>query len=168
MKKKNSHLKFSLLLSAVMWLAATVSTPAFADNAVKLKILLITTGEVTEDAGYAYIKPVLDEMGVPYDVLNSKTQDLTAAMLASNAGGASCLAAEAGCVGNYNGIILTDAGPGASLHASGMGHVAQLPEKLRCPTGGIVRMAGDLLGSTASLWGIPGLWSGLFLRRSQL
>ena len=110
MKKKNSHLKFSLLLSAVIWLAATVTTPAFADNAVKLKILLLTTGEVTEDAGYAYIKPVLDEMGVPYDVLNSKTQDLTAAMLASNAGGASCLAAEAGCVGNYNGIILTDAG----------------------------------------------------------
>ena len=91
-----------------MWLAATVSTPAFADNAVKLKILLLTTGEVTEDVGYAYIKPVLDEMGVPYDVLNSKTQDLTAAMLASTAGGASCLAAEAGCVGNYNGIILTD------------------------------------------------------------
>ena len=47
--KKNSHLKFSLLLSAVMWLAATVTTPAFADNAVKLKILLLTTGEVTED-----------------------------------------------------------------------------------------------------------------------
>ena len=70
MKKKNSHLKFSLLLSAVMWLAATVTTPAFADNAVKLKILVITTGEVTEDVGYAYIKPVLDEMGVPYDVLN--------------------------------------------------------------------------------------------------
>ena len=109
MKNKNLHLKFSLLLSAVMWLAATVTTPAFADNAVKLKILLLTTGEVTEDAGYAYIKPVLDEMGVPYDVLNAKTQDLTAAMLASTAGGASCLAAEAGCVGNYNGIILTDA-----------------------------------------------------------
>ena len=108
MNKKNSHLKFSLLLSAVMWLAATVSTPAFADNAVKLKILLLTTGEVTDDIAYAYIKPVLDEMGVPYDVLNAKTQDLTAAMLASNAGGGSCLPAEAGCVGNYNGIILTD------------------------------------------------------------
>jgi hypothetical protein len=108
MNKKNSHLKLPLLLSAVMWLAAAVSTPAFADNAVKLKILVITTGEVTEDFGYAYIKPVLDEMGVPYDVLNAKTQDLTAAMLASTAGGASCLAAEAGCVGNYNGIILTD------------------------------------------------------------
>ena len=32
-------------------------------------------------------------------------------MLASTSRtGASCLAAEAGCVGNYNGIILTDAG----------------------------------------------------------
>ena len=51
MKKKNSHLKFSLLLSAVIWLAATVTTPAFADNAVKLKILVLTTGDVTEDAG---------------------------------------------------------------------------------------------------------------------
>ncbi len=108
MKNKNLRIKFSLLFSAVMWLAATVTTPAFADNAVKLKILVITTGEVTEDIGYAYIKPVLDEMGVPYDVLNAATQDLTAAMLASNARGASCLAAEAGCVGNYNGIILTD------------------------------------------------------------
>ena len=85
MKNKNSRIKFSLLFSAVMWLAATaVPTPAFADNAVKLKILLITTGDVTEDAGYAYIKPVLDEMGVPYDVLNAATQDLTAEMLTSN------------------------------------------------------------------------------------
>ncbi|PTR17705.1 hypothetical protein C8R31_101872, partial [Nitrosospira sp. Nsp2] len=111
MKNKNAQFKFSLLCSVLMtWLVFAVTTPAFADNAVKLKILLLTTGEVTEDAGYAYIKPVLDEMGVPYDVLNSKTQDLTAAMLASTAGGSSCLAAEAGCVGNYNGIILTDAG----------------------------------------------------------
>ena len=147
MKKKNSQLKFSLLLSAVMWLAATVTTPAFADNAVKLKILLITTGEVTEDVGYAYIKPVLDEMGVPYDVLNAETQDLTAAMLASTAGGASCLAAEAGCVGNYNGIILTDADLNPAFTPDRMGHVAQLPEKLRCPSGGTVRMAGDILGS---------------------
>jgi hypothetical protein len=109
-KNKNSRIKFSLL-SAVMWLAATVTTPALADNAVKLKVLVITTGEVTEDFGYAYIKPVLDEMGVPYDVLNAATQDLTAEMLTSNASnltGVRCLAAEVGCVGNYNGIILTD------------------------------------------------------------
>ena len=61
-----------------------VAAPAFADNAVKLRVLLITTGDVTQDMGFAYVKPVLDEMGVPYDVLNANTQDLTAAMLASS------------------------------------------------------------------------------------
>ena len=60
--------------------------------------------------GLAYIKPVLEEMGVPYDVLN-------AADAGSDPCGArlfcrpepSCKAENAGCVGNYNGIILTDA-----------------------------------------------------------
>ena len=53
MKNKNLRIKFSLLFSVVMWLSATVTTPAFADNAVKLKVLVITTGEVTEDVAYA-------------------------------------------------------------------------------------------------------------------
>ncbi|HET7061524.1 MAG TPA: hypothetical protein VFI43_05030 [Nitrosospira sp.] len=98
----------SLLVPVTMWLALmTAATPTFADNAVKLKVLIITTGDVAQDPGYAYIKPVLDEMGVPHDVLNAETQDLAAEMLASSAQGA-CKAAEAGCVGNYNGIILTD------------------------------------------------------------
>ena len=123
---------------------------------------------MTQDLGFAYIKPVLDEMGVPYDVLNAKTQDLTAAMLASSSAGAACKAADAGCVGNYNGIILTDSDLYSQLHASGMGHPAQLPEKLRRPRGGTVRMAGHLLGSAASLWGLPGLWSGLFVQRKRL
>ena len=149
MKNKNSRIKFSLLFSVVMWFAVAVPRPAFADNAVKLKVLVITTGDVTEDAGYAYIKPVLDEMGVPYDVLNAATQDLTAEMLTSNASnptGVRCLAAEAGCVGNYNGIIADGFRPCANLHAHRMGHAAQLPEKLWCPAGGTVRMAGHLLG----------------------
>ena len=105
--KKNSSTKRSLLVSMTICLASIgVAAPAFADNAVKLRVLLITTGDVTQDMGFAYIKPVLDEMGVPYDVLNANTQDLTAAMLASSAG-AACKVADAGCVGNYNGIILT-------------------------------------------------------------
>ena len=29
-------------------------------------------------------------------------------------------------------------------------------------------MAGDLLGSAASSWGVPGLWSCLFVQRKQL
>jgi hypothetical protein len=105
--KENLSIKRSLLASVIMWLALIVAPPAFADNAVKLRILLITTGDVTADPGYAYMKPVLDEMGVQYDVLDAATQDLTAAMLASSAG-AACRAENAGCVGNYNGIILTD------------------------------------------------------------
>jgi hypothetical protein len=108
MKKTNTSTKWSLLVPVATWLASmVVAVPAFADNAVKLKVLLVTTGDTTHDIGYAYIKPVLDEMGVPYDVLNADTQDLTAATLAS-ANGVACAAATAGCVGNYNGIILTD------------------------------------------------------------
>jgi hypothetical protein len=109
MKNKHSSERKIFIALAMIWFAAGVlATPALADNAVKLKILLITTGDVTQDTGYAYVKPVLDEMRVPYDVLNGDTQDLTAAMLAANATGAACTAATAGCVGNYNGIILTD------------------------------------------------------------
>ena len=70
---------------------------------------MIATGEVAEDLGLAYIKPVLEEMGVPYDVLNAAAQHLTPAVLASSSTGASCKAEDAGCVGNYNGIILTNA-----------------------------------------------------------
>src|SRR5687768_5431803 len=107
--KENLSLKRLLLVSVVMWLALIVGAPpAFADNAVKLRILLITTGDITADPGYAYMKPVLDEMGVQYDVLDAATQDLTPAMLASSSAGAACKAQDAGCVGSYNGIILTD------------------------------------------------------------
>lgn len=108
--KRSLGIKRLLLVSAGIWLAlAAVAPPAFSDNAVKLRILVITTGEVAEDLGFAYIGPVLDEMEVSYDVLNARTQDLTAAMLASSSAGVGCKAEDAGCVGNYNGVILTDA-----------------------------------------------------------
>ncbi|WON75267.1 hypothetical protein [Nitrosospira sp. Is2] len=97
-------------VSLAMWLGLiALAPPAIADNAVRLRILVITTGEIAEDMGFAYIKPFLDEIGVPYDVLNAATEDLTAAVLASSSTGGSCKAEDAGCVGNYNGIILTDA-----------------------------------------------------------
>src|SRR6184192_1944959 len=106
--KQGLSKKRVLLASAAIGLGLiAVGSPALADNAVKLKILVIATGEVAEDLGLAYIKPVLDEMGVPYDVLNAETQDLTPALLASSSAGACCKAEDLGCVGNYNGIILT-------------------------------------------------------------
>ncbi|MGB5661330.1 MAG: hypothetical protein WBO54_17805, partial [Thermoanaerobaculia bacterium] len=44
-------------------------------------------------------------MNVPYEVLDASSDSLTAAMLSPNG----CSAATAGCVGNYNGVILTSA-----------------------------------------------------------
>ncbi|SFH60492.1 hypothetical protein SAMN05216299_13220 [Nitrosospira sp. Nsp14] len=107
--KKNLNIKSSLIVVVTIWLTFAVVPPAVADNAVKLRLLVIATGAVAEDLGLAYIKPVLEEMGVPYDVLNAATHDLTPAALASSVAGANCKAEDAGCVGNYNGIILTDA-----------------------------------------------------------
>jgi hypothetical protein len=80
------------------------SPASHADNSVKLKMLVITTGDEIQDSGLAYIKPTLDEMGVPYDVLNAATQSLTAETLSP----AGCLSVTAGCVGSYNGIIVTN------------------------------------------------------------
>ncbi len=104
--KKNYGKGINLLVSVTMWLAIIMAPPAFADNAVNLKVLVISTGDETQDLGLSYIKPVLDEVGVPYDVLNATTQDLTADMLAS-LNSVACNSLDAGCVGSYNGIILT-------------------------------------------------------------
>ncbi|MEO8768307.1 MAG: hypothetical protein ABI363_08230 [Nitrosospira sp.] len=104
-------MKFSLLVSLAMgWALIVLTPPALADNAVKLKILVISTGDIAEDLGLAYIKPVLEEMGVLYQVFDAGKQDLTAAALAATSAGTACKAEEKGCIGNYNGIILTDAG----------------------------------------------------------
>lgn len=83
-------------------MSATLS-PAPVNNVVKLRVLLVTTGNESSDLGLAYIRPALDEMGVPYDLLDSTTQTLSAATLSP--GG--CASATSGCIGNYNGIILT-------------------------------------------------------------
>ena len=93
---------------AVCLILAALTPLTFADNTVKLRILVVTTGGVAEDMGFAYIKPFLEEMGVPYDVLNVRTQDLTVASLSTSQTGPGCNVEDEGCVGNYNGIILTD------------------------------------------------------------
>jgi hypothetical protein len=95
----------TFFIPVVLGVAVMGSPPiAFADDAVNLKVLVITTGD--EDSGLAYIKPVLDEMGVRYDLLNAATQELTNNLLSADG----CLPATVGCVGNYNGVILTDSG----------------------------------------------------------
>jgi hypothetical protein len=90
------------------------ASAAVADDAVQLKVLVVSSGPDTEDLGLAYIRPVLEEMGVPYDVLDASAASLTAATLSP----AGCAAATAGCVGNYNGIILTSADLGLNFTPS--------------------------------------------------
>lgn len=104
--KKISNMKYCFLILAAIFISLMAITPVIADNVVKLKVLVIATGAETEDPGLSYIKPILDEMGVPYDILNASTQDLTVEMLAST-NGVACGVLDSGCVGNYNGIILT-------------------------------------------------------------
>lgn len=88
--------------------------PAFSDDAVEMEVLLVATGPEEEDQGLAFIKPVLDEMGVLYDVLDASSASLTAGTLSPNG----CAAADVGCVGNYNGVILTSADLGLELEPS--------------------------------------------------
>jgi hypothetical protein len=93
-----------LLKAGIGMILALGASMVSADNAVKLKVLVVSTGDQTQDPGLAYITPVLDEMGVPYTVLNSATETLTDTKLSPQA----CLPAAVGCVGNYNGVILTN------------------------------------------------------------
>jgi hypothetical protein len=97
---------YALCIPIAIGLTLLGTPPAFADNAVNLKVLVVTTGDITQDFGLAYIKPVLDEMGVQYDLLNAATQNLTTATLSPN--GCTATPNDNGCVGNYNGIIVTD------------------------------------------------------------
>lgn len=80
-----------ILLSTL--LSVTFITAA---STVNLKLLVITSGTAEQDQGLDYIDDILDEMNVPYDVLDATQTELTRDVLVT------------GNVGNYNGVILTD------------------------------------------------------------
>ncbi len=93
MLSRKRHKKFAWILLLGLVLPAF----SFADQVVDLKVLVISTGTPAEDAGLDLIDDMLDQIGVPYDVLDAKREQLTADKLA------------AGDHGYYNGIILTNA-----------------------------------------------------------
>lgn len=87
------------VLVMVAALAASVASSASAAPAgrtVELRVLLITTGDSATDLGRGLMVPLLDEIGVPYDVLDARAADLTADRLGT------------ATAGRYNGIILTE------------------------------------------------------------
>ena len=83
------------LLGGIAIASAASSASAFE---LELRVLVIATGEADEDPGRALLEETLDSMGVPFDVLDSSVEDLTAERLQVSA-----------ARGRYNGIILTEA-----------------------------------------------------------
>jgi hypothetical protein len=81
-----------LVLVSALLSTAFVSTAA----TVELKLLVISSGTAEQDQGLDYIDDILDEMNVPYDVLDASQTELTRDSLVS------------GTTGKYNGVILTD------------------------------------------------------------
>ena len=64
---------------------------------LELRVLLVATGEAAADPGRALMEETLDNMGVPYETLDSSVEPLTADLLyASDERG------------RFNGVILTD------------------------------------------------------------
>lgn len=64
---------------------------------VELRVLLITIGDIKVDPGRQLMEALLQQLGVPYDVLDSSREELSAKRLRD------------GKRGRYNGIILTSA-----------------------------------------------------------
>jgi hypothetical protein len=87
---------FSILLLLMGGLAACDPVPP-TGRSVDLKVLVVSTGDRATDAGLELMARTLDQIGVPYDVLDSSTTTLTDAMLFT------------GNRGHYNGIIITQA-----------------------------------------------------------
>jgi hypothetical protein len=73
-----------------------LTAPAQAAE-VDLRVLVVSVGNASTDSGLAVIQNLLNSVGVPYEVLDTNTENLTLAKL------------QTGSRGRFNGIILTNA-----------------------------------------------------------
>jgi hypothetical protein len=84
-------------IGGVLLGAALLSSGTRAAAAqIELRVLIVAVGDVAVDEGRAAAERLLDTLGVPYEVLDSSTEDLTAAFLSD------------GERGRFNGVLLTD------------------------------------------------------------
>lgn len=100
-RRRNGLLDLTIVAAlCVVALFVAAVTPAAAiptGRTLDLRVLVISSGDAGTDLGRGLVVPMLDEVGVPYDVLDARTESLTADRLASQS------------AGRYNGIILTEA-----------------------------------------------------------
>ena len=87
---------FACLVAGLALFLVHASGAWAADKTLDLKVLVISTGPASVDPGLDLMDDVLNEVGVPYDVLDSSTDVLTPGRLS------------AGDHGFYNGVILTN------------------------------------------------------------
>ncbi|SFM12535.1 hypothetical protein [Nitrosomonas communis] len=57
---ENWRLAGDLFVTVAMWLSLMMAPPALADNAGKLKVLLISTRDETQELGLSYTSPALN------------------------------------------------------------------------------------------------------------
>ena len=87
---------FACLVAGLALFLVHASGAWAADKTLDLKVLVISTGNASVDPGLDLMDDVLNEVGVPYDVLDSSTEVLTPGRLSR------------GDHGFYNGVILTN------------------------------------------------------------
>jgi hypothetical protein len=87
---------FACLIAGLALVLVQASSAWAADKTLDLKVLVISTGNASVDPGLDLMDDLLNEVGVPYDVLDSSTDVLTPGRLS------------AGDHGFYNGVILTN------------------------------------------------------------
>lgn len=96
---KGGRLRSGFLAVLALALTTVTMAPTTAEAApgatVDLKVLVVAVGGPEVDPGLDLIDDLLDEVGIPYDVVDTSATDLTEAMLRS------------GSHGFYNGVIIT-------------------------------------------------------------
>ncbi len=109
---RDTHGKVAKSLCYLMMTGSLLLSLPVLAQVVDLKVLVISTGTPQEDLGLDLIDDMLDQLGVPYEVLDSSRELLSPAKLAT------------GEHGHFNGIILTN----AELYVSGIGSGLTLDE----------------------------------------
>lgn len=89
--------KLTRFLNPILFTIALSAGQMAHAASLNLKVLIVSTGNPSEDAQLDLMDDVLIQLGVPFDVLDASRDELTAERLSSPG------------VGNYNGIILTNA-----------------------------------------------------------
>lgn len=90
-------LTIGMIAALLVGVLSPTTAGAAPGHSVELRVLVLSVGDRGSDTELDLIAGVMDNIGVPYDVVDVLTTDLTVDLLRT------------GDVGHYNGVIVTDA-----------------------------------------------------------